>query len=68
MAEKIEVEFASDIADGIEKIDEAMKVINSSRLTNDAIVTLLARSTKLKRSDVEIVLWGIETLKERYLK
>ena len=31
MAEKIEVEFASDIADGIEKIDEAMKVINSSR-------------------------------------
>ena len=57
------------IADAIVELAKAMKKINQSRLTQDAIVTLIVRnSTGLSRSAVETVLENLDTLEERWLK
>lgn len=56
------------IADSIVQIAEAMRKINSTRLSRDAIVTLIARQTKVSRSDIERVLDSMDNLENDWLR
>jgi len=67
MNKKIEVNFFEDIAKEVKDIHEAMLRINSGKLTKEAIVTLLQRSTGESRSSIKNVLYGLENI-NRYLK
>jgi len=67
MSKKIEVDFFEDIAKEVKDIHEAMLKINSGKLTREAIVTLLQRSTRESRNTIENVLYGLENI-GRYLK
>ena len=67
MSKKIEVDFFEDIAKEVKDIHEAMLKIKDSKLSKEAIVTLLQRSTKESRNTIENVLYGLENI-DRYLK
>ena len=67
MSKKIEVDFFEDIAKEVKDIHTAMLQINDSKLTREAIVTLLQRSTRESRNTIENVLYGLENI-GRYLK
>lgn len=67
MAKKIEVTFFDDIAEEIKRVDQAMQTINASKLTQEAIVTLLRRSTGESKRSIENVLWGLNNIK-RFIK
>jgi hypothetical protein len=56
------------IADAIVEIAKQMRKINSTRLTNDALVTLIARNSNVSRADIVKVFDNLETLEERWLK
>jgi hypothetical protein len=42
--------------------------VNSSCLTRDAMVTLIARNSHVSRGDIETVLDNMDTLETRWLK
>lgn len=67
MAKKIEVTFFEDIAEEVKRIDVAMQELNASKLTREAIVTLLRHSTGETKRTIENVLWGLENI-NRYIK
>lgn len=56
------------IAKSIVEIAAGMKRINESRLTRDAIVTLIHEKSKVARSTVHIVLNNLDRLEETWLK
>jgi hypothetical protein len=56
------------IADAIVEISKGMRRLNASRLTRDAVVTLIARNSKVSRSDIETVLENLDDLDTRWLK
>lgn len=56
------------IATSIVEIAEAMRKINASRLTRDAVITLIARNSHVSRGDIENVLDNLDTLENRWLK
>lgn len=58
----IPVAVFDDIAEEIKRIDKAMRAINTSKLTQEAIVTLLSRSTKETKSSINRVLWGLSNI------
>ena len=64
---KIEVDFFEDIAEEVKRVEEAMRTINASKLSHEAIVTLLRRSTGETKRSIENVLWGLNNI-GKYLK
>lgn len=64
---KIEVEFFEDIAEEVRELHQAMLQLKNSRLTEEAVITLLVRSTGENQSTVKRVLYGLETI-NKYLK
>lgn len=64
---KIEVEFFEDIAEEVKDLHQAMLQLKNSRLTEEAIIVLLARSTGENQSTIKRVLYGLETI-NKYLK
>lgn len=64
-AEQIPAEV---LADAIVKIADGMRALNESRLKRDAVVTLIARTSKISRSNIEIVLNNLEELERTWLK
>jgi hypothetical protein len=59
---------AEVLAESIKKISDGMKIIEKSRLTDDAVVTLLADSTKVAKGTIRTVLKGLKNLEIDYLK
>lgn len=59
---------AEIIAADIVAISEGMRKLNNSRLKRDAVVTLIARSSNVARSTIEIVLNNLEELERTWLK
>jgi len=56
------------IAESIEKIAKAMQIINSTRLTRRAIITLIHENSKVPKRDIEIILNNLDRLEEVWLK
>jgi hypothetical protein len=56
------------IADSIVEISKAMRKINATRLTRDAIVTLIQRNCGVSRASIEIVLLNLDSLEHDWLK
>lgn len=59
---------AKIIADSIVEISKAMRVINTTRLTRKAIVTLIHEQSKIARRDIEIVMNNLDSLEQDWLK
>lgn len=59
---------AEIIAQSIVDIAEAMKKINETRLTRDAIVTLIHERSKISKRDINIVLNNLEQMESFWLK
>lgn len=59
---------AEVIAQSIVDISHAMKVLNGTRLTRAAIVTLIHEKSKVARKTIEIVLNNLDSLEETWLK
>ena len=57
---KINVTFFEDIAEEVRRIEEAMKVISNSGLTEKAIVLLVANLSKESQTSVRNVIYGLE--------
>lgn len=64
-AEQIPAEV---IASAIVELAQGMRKLNETRLKRDAIVTLIARSSNVARSTIEIVLNNLEDLERAWLK
>ena len=64
-AEEVPAEI---IATDIASIAEAMKLLNQTRLSRKAIVTLLQADSKLPRKIIETVLNSLEELETTWLK
>lgn len=64
-AEEIPAEI---IATSIVQIAEAMKAINSTRLTRRAIIALIQDQSKLPKKTIEIVLNNLDALETDWLK
>jgi len=63
------VEFpARAIQEAVLGLSQAMKELNTSRLTENAVIVLLADSTKVSKSTIKEVLRGLKTLEETYIK
>jgi len=56
------------IAESIEKIAKAMQIINSTRLTRRAIITLIHDHSKVSKKQIEVVLNNLDRLEEIWLK
>ncbi len=56
------------LADSISALANAMKQINQSRLSRDAIVTLLARRSGVSRADIERILDNLDNFDKEWLK
>lgn len=56
------------IATAIVEIAAAMKVLNETRLSRRAIVTLIHEQSTLPRRHIEIVLNNLDSLEETWLK
>ena len=54
------------LANAIVSIDESMKKISKSGLTENAIVVLLHDSTKVARRDIIAVLHALDSLRKDY--
>lgn len=59
---------AEVIATDISRIAEAMKVMNSTRLTRRAIIALIHDNSKLPKKTIEIVLNNLDSLEATWLK
>lgn len=58
---------AEDLADSIQAIADSMKRLFSSRLTREAIVVLLAESSKLSPTTIRTVLSNLERFDQIWL-
>jgi len=56
------------IAESIEKIAKAMQIINNTRLTRRAIITLIHDHSKVSKKQIEVVLNNLDRLEEIWLK
>lgn len=56
------------IEQSIVEIAQAMKKINSTRLTRRAIVTLIHANSRVNKGDIEIVLNNLDELERTWLK
>lgn len=56
------------IAQSIVEISKAMRRINNSRLTRDAIVTLIARKSGVGRENIDVVMNNLTDLENTWLK
>lgn len=63
----IDVQFFEDIAEEVRRIDEAMVKISSSKLTEKAIVLLVANQSRESQKTVRNVLYGLKNI-HQYLK
>lgn len=59
---------AEIIAQEILKIAQGMRVLESTRLTRKAIVTLIHEHSKVARGTIEVVLNNLSSLEETWLK
>lgn len=59
---------ARAIQEAILGLNQAMKELNSTRLTENALVILLSESSKVPRQSIREVLRSLKTLEETYLK
>lgn len=59
---------AEVIASAIVELAEGMRKLNETRLKRDAIVTLIARTSSVPRSTIELVLNNLEELERTWLK
>lgn len=59
---------AEEIEEAIVTISTAMNSLATTRLKEEVIVTLLARTTKMNRSDIETVIEHIQDLEKYWLK
>lgn len=59
---------AEVIAQSIADIAAAMKILSSTRLKRDAIVTLIHARSKVGKRDIELVLNNLEYLEAVWLK
>lgn len=57
-----------NLPDAIAKLAEGMKILSTSRLKTDTIITLLHASTGLSKRDIKILLGSLDRLEETYLK
>lgn len=55
------------MADGINKIQTAMKALLKSGLTENALVILLHHSTKVAQRDIRLVMAGLAKFGDEYL-
>ncbi len=56
------------LAQAIVDISKGMYKLNQSRLTTNAIVTLISRSSGIGRADIELVMKHLNELENRWLK
>ena len=56
------------IAQSIEQISAAMKKVAGTRLSREAIVTLIHAKSKVAKRDIELVLNNLEQLERTWLK
>lgn len=73
MKNKAEVENPNDIpvkiiADSIVAMASAVRKMNSSRLTREALVYLLHKKSGVGIGQVESVLWALDNLETHWLK
>ncbi len=59
---------AEILAQSIVDIADAMAIMNRSRLTRHAIVTLIHAQSKIARRDIEIILNNLDLLETTWLK
>lgn len=64
----LDPEPAALIAQSLAEISAAMAVLNSTRLTRKAVVTLIAAGCGLPKRDIEIVITHLEDLEKDWLK
>lgn len=59
---------AEIIAQSIVEIADAMKVLSRTRLSREAIITLIHARSKVGKRDIELVLNNLEALERIWLK
>ena len=59
---------ARAIQEAVLGLSQAMKELNSTRLTENAVIVLLADSTKVSKGTIKEVLRGLKSLEETYIK
>lgn len=59
---------ARAIQEAVLGLSQAMKELNSTRLTENAVIVLLADSTKVSKGTIKEVLRGLKALEETYIK
>ncbi len=56
------------LAEAIVEIGKAAKALNKSGLNEDAVITLLARKTKVSRGEIGTILKGLRQLESWYCR
>ncbi len=63
------IEFpAATIANAVVEVAAAMKALNSTRLSRNAVIVLIQAKSGLPRKHIELVLNNLEQLEETWLK